>query len=78
MPPFVLTLDECLRINKSLLKSVQASEQSAILEIVAGLKESDTKGKLKFLADSKLGGSVSKLCKSEDATIAAAARVTPI
>ena len=61
-----LTKDECFRVNGQLLKAVKTADHGAMKDILASLKESDVRNKLKYLAESKLGQTVNKLCKYED------------
>jgi hypothetical protein len=44
---FVLSLDECVRVNASVLKAVQSEDFGTLLDILARLKASNVKGKLK-------------------------------
>ena len=43
----VLSLDECIRVNASLLKAVRGSDIGALKDILDALKASDVRNKLK-------------------------------
>ena len=61
---FDLTLSECIRINADLFKAVENADSGALKNVLETLKLSDVgDDKLKNLAESKLGVTVSKLCK---------------
>ena len=71
---FDLTLSECIRINADLLKAVKNADSGALKDVLATLKLSDVRNKLKNITESKLGATVSKLCKYEqDSDVKAAA-----
>ena len=42
-----LTMDECIRVNASLLKAVKSSDMGALKDILASLKAADVRNKLK-------------------------------
>jgi len=70
---FVLTLDECVRVNELLQKGVANSRNSDLVDLLTALQASKVAGKLKFIAESKLGTTVAKLGKHEDDQVKAAA-----
>eukprot|EP00322_Chrysochromulina_rotalis_P027798 CAMPEP_0115859954 /NCGR_PEP_ID=MMETSP0287-20121206/16879_1 /TAXON_ID=412157 /ORGANISM="Chrysochromulina rotalis, Strain UIO044" /LENGTH=338 /DNA_ID=CAMNT_0003314265 /DNA_START=42 /DNA_END=1055 /DNA_ORIENTATION=+ len=67
---YVLSLDECVRVSEQLQKSMASDGREAeLIDILSGLKASDVKGKLKFVAESKLGNTIKALAKHKDEEI---------
>jgi hypothetical protein len=59
------TLKQCIAANASLLKAVKSSDFGALKDILASLKVAGVEMKLKAIAQSKLGHTVSKLSMFE-------------
>jgi len=70
---FLLSMDECVRVNEQLQKGLANSRASDLLDILSALQASEAKGRLKNIAHSKLGATVNKLTKHGDDKVKAAA-----